>query len=341
MSHRMAADNDINELHLARPPFLERTRDEPAFAQGTLADFRERLIRYDMDRRLLERTAEFARTTKAFDWRKLPKTLRVAIDSSPLEGAGRVEDTINLLGHAARKIVQCVAELLERPMERVAREAGIPALLEPSIKKALDNEWSDPEAKAEAINTLVEQLDSLETWLRTRLPDEMTKLALAAASVGLWSMLLLMAGRSSGGGRKLAFFAASLAPVMFCCHFLLPQRVEDGKAPGHFLMKHAERVRGDSIIVNYNMTRALCWFYKRSDIVDTVGKGELEYGYSYPEAKNRYMPVDELARAALDKSRAKPLFVFCRTKIYNKDIKPFMPDPKFVSMEHDFVIAEY
>jgi len=60
-------------------------------------------------------------------------------------------------------------------MERVAREAGIPALLEPSIKKALDIEWSDPEAKAEAINTLVEQLDSLETWLRTRLPDEMTK----------------------------------------------------------------------------------------------------------------------------------------------------------------------
>lgn len=70
---------------------------EPAFAQGTLRGFRERVIRTDMDRRLLERTSELARKTKAFDWRKLPKDLRIAVDSSPLEGAGRVEDTINLL----------------------------------------------------------------------------------------------------------------------------------------------------------------------------------------------------------------------------------------------------
>jgi len=68
--------------------------DKPACAQGTLVDFRERLIRTDMDRRLLERTVELARRTEAFDWKKLPKNLRVAIDSSPLEGAGRVEDTI-------------------------------------------------------------------------------------------------------------------------------------------------------------------------------------------------------------------------------------------------------
>jgi len=73
---------------------------------------RNRLIRTDMDRRLLERTVELARRTEAFDWKKLPKNLRVAIDSSPLEGAGRVEDTINLLGHAARKVVLCVADLL-------------------------------------------------------------------------------------------------------------------------------------------------------------------------------------------------------------------------------------
>jgi hypothetical protein len=32
--------------------------DEPAFSQGALYEFRERMIRTDMDRRLLERTAE-------------------------------------------------------------------------------------------------------------------------------------------------------------------------------------------------------------------------------------------------------------------------------------------
>jgi len=109
--------------------------DEPAFAQSTLVAFRDRLIRNDMDRRLLERTVELARRTKAFDWRKLPKDLRVAIDSSPLEGAGRVEDTINLLGHAARKVVLCAADLLGWPFEKVATAAGIPVLLGSSVKK--------------------------------------------------------------------------------------------------------------------------------------------------------------------------------------------------------------
>lgn len=148
---------------------------ESAFAQDTLREFRERLIRTDMDRRLLERTVEFARRTKAFDWRKLPKDLRVAIDSSPLEGAGRVEDTLNLLGHAARKVVLCAADLLGWTPEKVATAAGIPVLLASSVKKALDLEWSDPDAKAQAINTLAGQIESLEEWLREKLPEELKK----------------------------------------------------------------------------------------------------------------------------------------------------------------------
>jgi hypothetical protein len=146
---------------------------EPAFSQGALHDFRHRLIRADMDRRLLERTVELARTTKAFDWKKLPKTLRVAIDSAPLEGAGRVEDTFNLLGHAARKVVACVATMLDWPVDRVCVEAGIPILAESSVKKALDVEWSDPEQKAEALEQLVAQLDALQRWIERSLPEQM------------------------------------------------------------------------------------------------------------------------------------------------------------------------
>lgn len=150
-------------------------KDEAAFAQDTLREFRERLIRTDMDRRLLERTVELARRTKAFDWRKLPKGLRVAIDSSPLEGAGRVEDTINLLGHAARNVAICAAELLGWEVEKVATAAGIPVLLESSVKKALDVEWSDPNEKAQALDTLARQIESLEAWVRQKLPEEMKK----------------------------------------------------------------------------------------------------------------------------------------------------------------------
>jgi DDE family transposase/transposase-like protein DUF772 len=148
---------------------------EPAFSQGALQAFRDRLIASDMDRRLLERTIELARATGEFDWKKLPKTLRVAIDSSPLEGAGRVEDTINLLAHAGRKVVECAAGLLEWPAERVCREAGIPLLLESSVKKALDRDWSNPAQKASAVKSLAVQLENLRDWIFLQLGREMAK----------------------------------------------------------------------------------------------------------------------------------------------------------------------
>jgi nucleotide-binding universal stress UspA family protein len=147
---------------------------EPPFSQGALGEFRARLIRTDLDRRLLERTVAVARRTKAFDARKLPKTLRVAFDSSPLEGAGRVEDTLNLLGHAARKVVLCVAMLLGCTAEAVARQAGIPVLLAPSVKAGLDVDWSDPQAPTEALQQLVAQLEALEAWGQRHLPEALS-----------------------------------------------------------------------------------------------------------------------------------------------------------------------
>ena len=153
----------------------ERT---PAFSQGAFWDFRERLIRHDMDCRLLERTRELARKTNGYDWRKLPARVRVAMDSSPLEGAGRVEDTLNLLAHAARKIVTCAASLLEIRFERIATEAGIPLLLESSVKAGLDLRWENPGAVAEAVGCLTEQLDSLQTWVEQQFEDGAKKLPL-------------------------------------------------------------------------------------------------------------------------------------------------------------------
>jgi len=149
--------------------------EEPPFSQGALQEFRERLIAADLDRRVFERTVELAKTTQAFDHRKLPKTLRVAIDSSPLEGAGRVEDTFNLLAHAARNVVRCAADLLGWTDEQVCRAAGIPLLVESSIKRALDIDWNDAVEKTDAIKTFTRQLDALQSWITRQFPNEMAQ----------------------------------------------------------------------------------------------------------------------------------------------------------------------
>ncbi len=143
--------------------------ESPPFSQGALHDFRQRLIAHEMDRRLLDRSRELAKQTQAFDYKKLPKELEVAVDSSPLRGAGRVEDTINLLAHAAMKVVLAVAYLRDRPVELLVDELGVPLLAESSIKAGLDIDWNDEQAQATALEQLLAEIGALESWVRNNL----------------------------------------------------------------------------------------------------------------------------------------------------------------------------
>ena len=145
------------------------------FSQGTLFNFRERMIAHDMDRRLLEHTVEVAKRTKGFDPRKFPKSLRIAMDSAPLEGAGRVEDTLNLLAHAGRTLARCAATLRNCKMDEVCREAGSGLLLASSVKAGLDLDWTQPEAQTEAINRLLDELAALERWIEEHFAGQLAE----------------------------------------------------------------------------------------------------------------------------------------------------------------------
>jgi hypothetical protein len=101
----------------------------------------------------------------------MSKAVRVAIDSRPLAGAGRVEDTINLLGHAARNIVRVVSKLMDLTEADICRKAGARLLLAPSIKAGLDIDWSDPRQKATAIQIVERQVASLVQWVERHLDD--------------------------------------------------------------------------------------------------------------------------------------------------------------------------
>src|SRR5947209_646802 len=132
------------------------------FSKGTLVTFRERLIAHDLDRRLIERTIELAVQTKKIGSRQL----RAALDSSPVWGAGRVEDTYNLLGHALRKALGVIARQQGRGLAEVAGEAGVPLLSGgQSLKAALDCNWDDPTERTAALGQVVAALGAVETWL--------------------------------------------------------------------------------------------------------------------------------------------------------------------------------
>src|SRR5713101_5285630 len=146
--------------------------EEAPFSQGVLSPFRDRLIAHEMDRRLLERTVELARRTGGFDPKKLPKTLRLAVDSRPLIGAGRVEDTFNLLGRAARQLLTCAAKVKGEEPKQIAERIGAGLLLGRSIKSALDiADWTNEAQKGEALSRLLTAIAALEEWVREELGE--------------------------------------------------------------------------------------------------------------------------------------------------------------------------
>jgi transposase len=135
--------------------------DEAPFSKGTLVAFRQRLIAADLDRRLIERTVALAVQRGGAG----PRHLRAALDSSPLWGAGRVEDTYNLLGHALRKAVGVIARQQGRELAAVADEAGAALVAGSSLKATLDLDWDDPAAVAAGLGRVLAALDAVEGWL--------------------------------------------------------------------------------------------------------------------------------------------------------------------------------
>lgn len=139
----------------------------PAFSQGTVFSFRERARAHGLMSVLLNKTIELARSSKGFDH----KRLRAIFDSSPLVGAGRVEDTFNLLGHAISQLLETAAAEGSFDAAEVASELEVSVFGASSVKAVLDVDWREPSARAKALRTLLEQFERLQKWLRTRFDD--------------------------------------------------------------------------------------------------------------------------------------------------------------------------
>jgi transposase len=151
----------------------------PPFSKGTLVAFRQRLIDQTADRRLIERTVELAAQRGGFGSR----ALRAALDSSPLWGDGRVEDTYNLLGHALRKALGVLARQQGRGLADVATEAGAPILGGPSLKAALDLDWDDPTERTRALVAVLDALGAVERYLDQQTADDETAARRTALAV--------------------------------------------------------------------------------------------------------------------------------------------------------------
>lgn len=139
-------------------------KDEPPFSQGTLCDFRRRLIAHDADKKLNAKVVEIAKDIGGFCFKKL----RIALDSAPIQGVGRVEDTINLVGHALELLVGSLSTVSEISEAKIRFEAGTEVIGKSSIKAAMDIDWSDKAQKEGALKLLLADVKKVINWLKSK-----------------------------------------------------------------------------------------------------------------------------------------------------------------------------
>ena len=185
---------------------------EAPFSQGVLVKFRERMIAHDLDQQLLTRTIALAKRTGKFGWQRL----QAVLDSSPLLGAGRIEDTWNLIGRALSAVVTCAAKAVARPRGTVVAEAGLTLVDRSSLKAALDIDWDDPAARAAALERLLNEVERMEQWVAIQPPTAQATPALQAALTALRAVLTqdLEPDPITGGPRILRGVAKGRQPSL-------------------------------------------------------------------------------------------------------------------------------
>jgi len=130
---------------------LDLASTRAPFSKSTFQLFRTRLTLHEQEGLVFERSVAKAREAGL-----LPKSLRVALDSSPVRGRGAVKDTYNLLSDAIVGVVHAVASSHASSPEETARQAGLQRHLEAaSIKGSELVDWSDPGAVSSFLGDLI------------------------------------------------------------------------------------------------------------------------------------------------------------------------------------------
>jgi len=143
----------------------QRVRDglgaeQPPLSQSTLCNLRLRLSAHTLAKTLLERPGAWAERPGGVGARQL----RAALDSTPLFGAGRVEDPLHRRGHALRQAVGLAARALGMAAEARLEDAGVVLVGPSSLQAALDLDWGQPQAREQAWGLGLAEVARWKQW---------------------------------------------------------------------------------------------------------------------------------------------------------------------------------
>jgi transposase len=131
--------------------------DERPFAKSTLQIFRAQLILHDKARQVFTKSLDFARQTGYLKHR----TIKVALDTTFILGAGAVKDTYNLLADGIVKLVRALAARAGQEPTTWAEGKRLTRYFAPSIKGTAEINWDDKAQRQIFLQGVVADADRL------------------------------------------------------------------------------------------------------------------------------------------------------------------------------------
>lgn len=120
-------------------------------------------------------------------------------------------------------------------------------------------------------------------------PSESNKMYLLIFSIALTAVLCLLPVFVKSLYPRIAAVSFAVIPLFAFMNLVVPHSTLAGLSPISIIEKEKQRINPETLLVSdSNVVRAVAWVLKRTDIY-LLQKGELTYGLSYPDAKDRFL----------------------------------------------------
>uniref|UniRef100_UPI000AFF688B phospholipid carrier-dependent glycosyltransferase n=1 Tax=Desulfosarcina cetonica TaxID=90730 RepID=UPI000AFF688B len=168
------------------------------------------------------------------------------------------------------------------------------------------------------------------------------KAVIAGVGVAMLIFCLYVGLKMDGVGSILSVAMGTML-LLATLQWVLPDDTIAHKAPGGLLLRNADRVTPATVLVSLeDPIRAVCWFYRRSDVFLLGRPGELAYGLA-ASPENRRRGLDESQFQTLIKRHAAGQVVLVGKAKHYRKWKKMLPSPIYTdsSGAGGYVFAQY
>jgi 4-amino-4-deoxy-L-arabinose transferase len=164
----------------------------------------------------------------------------------------------------------------------------------------------------------------------------------AAGALAVYLFCLGKALKSRVFESKMVLIVLGSILFLTTAQLVLPDDTLKRKSPQVLLVRNAPRILPETVLVSMkDPLRAVCWFFKRSDVYQVGSPGELEYGFGY--AQERHRLLDEAQFLDLINRHEPGRVVFVLKAKHYRRWKDRLPPPVYVDTSGPigYVLAQY